>query len=123
MAPRIFRATRRWHASGFQPPPPADDAYTTQLIGEVGVQIKNRWTPAMLAKSCAQPRLFTSIDTRIVILTLLNALLYWPWHWLRVAYDEGNHHPSLVLSLLALTLWAWSQLIVSVIHRIRNPSN
>jgi hypothetical protein len=58
------------------------------------------------------------VDSRIVGLTLLNALLYWPWHWLRVSYDAGNHHPQLVLIMMALTLWAWWQLLVAIFNRI-----
>jgi hypothetical protein len=58
------------------------------------------------------------VDSRIVGLTLLNALLYWPWHWLRVAYDAGNHHPQLVLMMLALTLAAWWQLLAAILNRI-----
>jgi hypothetical protein len=58
------------------------------------------------------------IDSRIVGLTLLNALLYWPWHWLRVSYDAGNHRPQLVLIMMALTLWAWWQLLAAILNRI-----
>jgi hypothetical protein len=48
---------------------------------------------------------------------LLNGLLYWPWQWLMVSFDAGNHHPELVLVLLFLTLWVWWQLIVAVFDR------
>jgi hypothetical protein len=58
------------------------------------------------------------IDSRIVGLTLLNALLYWPWHWLRVCYDAGNHRPQLVLIMMALTLWAWWQLLAAILNQI-----
>jgi hypothetical protein len=62
-----------------------------------------------------QPR-----DWRLLGLTLLNALLYWPWRWLRVAYDSGDHHPSLVLAMVVLTLWLWFQLLTSVIGRLKD---
>jgi hypothetical protein len=58
------------------------------------------------------------VNSRIVGLTLLNALLYWPWHWLRVAFDAGDHHPQLVLMMMALTLGAWWQLLAAVINGI-----
>jgi hypothetical protein len=57
------------------------------------------------------------VNSCIVYLTLLNGLLYWPWQWLRVSFDAGNHHPELVLVLLFLTLWVWWQLIVAVFDR------
>ena len=60
------------------------------------------------------------IDSRIVALTLFNALLYWPWRWLRSAYDAGIHHPDLVLVMVALTLWGWWQLLLAVMRRINN---
>jgi hypothetical protein len=59
------------------------------------------------------------VDGRIVALTLFNALLYCPWRWLRVAYDAGDHHPNFVLVMLAVTLWAWWQLLTAVLGKIR----
>jgi hypothetical protein len=58
------------------------------------------------------------VDSRPIGLTLINALLYWPWRWLRVAYDAGDRHPELGLFMMALTLWAWWQLLTAVVHRI-----
>lgn len=57
------------------------------------------------------------VSSRIVYLTLLNGLLYWPWHWLRVSFDAGDRDPELVLVPLFFTLWAWWQLIVAVFDR------
>lgn len=57
-------------------------------------------------------------DSRILGLTLLNALLYWPWHWLRIAYDAGDHRPQLVLMMAIFTSWAWWQLLVAIINWI-----
>jgi hypothetical protein len=70
-------------------------------------------------KSCGRLSL-KLIDSRIVALTLFNALLYWPWRWLRSAYDAGIHHPDLVLVMVALTLWGWWQLLLAVMRRINN---
>jgi hypothetical protein len=60
------------------------------------------------------------IDSRVVALTLFNVLLYWPWRWLRSAYDAGIHHPDLVLVMMGITLWGWWQLLVAVMRRINN---
>jgi len=38
-----------------------------------------------------------------------------------VAFDAGEHHPQLVLFMLFLTLWAWDQLLVTVLNRIKAP--
>ena len=59
------------------------------------------------------------VGSRIVYLTLFNALLYWPWRWLRSAYDGGIHHPNLVLLLMAATLWGWWQLLTAITRRIK----
>ena len=60
------------------------------------------------------------VDARIVALTLFNALLYWPWRWLRSAYDAGVHHPDLVLVMMVVTLWGWWQLLTAFTRRINN---
>jgi hypothetical protein len=70
-------------------------------------------------KADGNPSFLRRVDSRIVVLTLLNALLYWPWHWLRVAFDAGEQHPQLVLLMPFLTLWAWGQLLVVVLNRIK----
>jgi hypothetical protein len=79
--------------------------------------MKNLSAPA---KSDGNPSILRHLDSRIVALTLLNGLLYWPWRWLRVAFDAGDHHPQLVLLMLFLTLWAWGQLLVAVLNRIKS---
>jgi hypothetical protein len=58
-----------------------------------------------------------SLDARLALLTFINALLYWPWHWLRVAFDAGDHHPNLVFGLLLVTLWMWLELLKAVTGR------
>jgi hypothetical protein len=63
-----------------------------------------------------------SLDSRLVTLTFLNALIYWPWHWLRVAFDAGNHHPTIVLGMLLLTLWLWFALAKAVIDRFKGAN-
>jgi hypothetical protein len=78
--------------------------------------VKNPLISSVLAKS-GNSGFLKRVDSRIVGLTLLNALLYWPWHWLRVAYDTGDRHPQLVLMMMALTLWAWWQLAAAIINR------
>jgi hypothetical protein len=62
---------------------------------------------------------WSALDTRLLTLTLLNALLYWPWHWLRVAFDAGNHYPLIVLGMMLLTLWLWSELVKAVVDRFK----
>lgn len=71
--------------------------------------------------SDGRPSFRSHWDSRIVVLTLLNALFYWPWRWLRLAFDAGEHHPQLVLFMVFLTLWAWGQLLVAVLNRIKSP--
>ena len=58
------------------------------------------------------------IDSRIVALTLFNTLLYWPWRWLKSAYDAGIHHQDLALVMMGFTLWGWWQLLIAVTRRI-----
>jgi hypothetical protein len=70
-----------------KPPPTADDAYHDP-IGEVGAHEKSLEFPV---KSDGHPSILRHLDSRIVVLTLLNGLLYWPWRWLRVAFDAGDH--------------------------------
>jgi hypothetical protein len=60
-----------------------------------------------------------SAEFRLVVLTILNALLYWPWHLLRVAFDAGDHHPTLALGLLLLTLWLWFELCTTILMRFK----
>jgi hypothetical protein len=67
------------------------------------------------------PSVLSHLDCRIVVLSLLNGFLYWPWHWLRIAFDAGDRHPQLVLILLALTIGAWWQLLGAILHRINKP--
>lgn len=78
--------------------------------------------PRFLVKSCARLGFLRLVDPRIVGLTLLNACLWWPWHLLRVTYDAGDHHPGLVLGMLALTVWTWAQLMTAVINRAKEKS-
>jgi len=78
--------------------------------------VKNPLASGALVKS-GNSEFLKRVDSRIVGLTLLNALLYWPWHWLKVAYDAGDHHPQLVLMMTTLTLWAWWQLLAAVINQ------
>ena len=58
-------------------------------------------------------------DSRLVALTFANALLYWPWHWLRIAFDAGDRHPMLVLGMMLLTLWLWAALVEAVLDRFK----
>jgi hypothetical protein len=55
----------------------------------------------------------------LVLWTVVNVFLIWPWYLLRVQFDAGEHHPDLVLGLLVLTLWGWSQLISALLKRFR----
>jgi len=84
-------------------------------IGGLWERGRARW---QAAKTNQRDRRW-SLDSRLVTLTLLNALIYWPWHWLRVAYDAGNHHPTIVLGMLLLTLWLWFELVKAVIDRFK----
>jgi len=63
-----------------------------------------------------------SVESRLIILTVLNAFLYWPWHLLRLAHDSGNHHPWLILGLTAFTLWTWTLLVMAIIDRGKDLS-
>jgi hypothetical protein len=71
-------------------------------------------------KSDGHPSFMRHLDSRIVVLTLLNGLLHWPWRWLRVAFNAGEHHPQLVLLMRFLKLWAWGPLLVAVLNRIKS---
>jgi hypothetical protein len=83
--------------------------------------MKNLLTSELLAKSDGRhPSILSNVDCRIVLLTLLNGFLYWPWHWLRVAFDAGDRHPQLVLTMLVVTFAAWGLLLAAVLHRINN---
>jgi hypothetical protein len=79
--------------------------------------MKNPFASGSLAKSGNSGSL-KPVESRIAGLTLLNAMLYWPLHWLRVSYDAGDHHPQLALMMTALTVWAWWQLLAAIISRI-----
>jgi hypothetical protein len=79
--------------------------------------MKDQLTSASLAQ-CCNTAFRKRLESRIVGLTLLNAFLYWPWHWLRASYDAGNHHPQLVLMVAALTVSAWWQLLAAILNRI-----
>jgi hypothetical protein len=86
--------------------------------------MKNLLTSEVSAKSDGRhPSFLSHVDCRIVVLTLLNGFLYWPWHWLRVAFDTGDRHPQLVLTMLVLTFVAWWQLLAAILHRINNPQS
>jgi hypothetical protein len=80
--------------------------------------VKNPSASDSPAKSSGHHALFKWVDSRIVLLTLFNALLYWPWRWLRSDYDAGIRHPDLVLIMMAITLWGWWQLLLAVTNRI-----
>jgi hypothetical protein len=58
-------------------------------------------------------------DGRLIVLTVLNAFVFWPWIWLRNAFNAGDHHPSLVFCLLLLTLYLWTELARAVTHRFK----
>jgi hypothetical protein len=72
-------------------------------------------------KSDGHPSILRHLDSRIVVLTFLNGLLYWPLRWPRVAFDAGDHHPQLILIMLFLTVWAWGQLLVAILNQIKGP--
>lgn len=82
--------------------------------------MKNPSTSDSTGKSGRYLSPFKLVDSRIVGLTLFNALLYLPWRSLRSAYDDGIHHPDLVLIMMAVTLWGWWQLLTAVISRIND---
>jgi len=83
---------------------------------------KNPLTPPSLGKFRVRFAILSYLGARLVRLTLLNALLYWPWHWLKVDYDGGIHHPLLVLGMLVLTVWTWSQLLATVVSRFTDTN-
>jgi hypothetical protein len=63
-----------------------------------------------------------NIDLRIVVITLLNALLYWPWHLLRMAFDNGYYYPKMVFGMAILTLWMWFELGKAFVVRFSDLS-
>lgn len=79
----------------------------------------NRWRARWRAIRTLKWNQRWAVDGRLVILTLLNALVFWPWIWLRNAFDAGDHHPNLVFGLLVLTLFLWFQLAKAVTDRFR----
>jgi hypothetical protein len=82
--------------------------------------ILNRWRARWQAiKFTKWDRHWSLLDARLVVLTVLNAFLYWPWHWLRVSFDAGDHHPTLVLGMMLLTFWMWSELAKALINRFK----
>jgi hypothetical protein len=82
-------------------------------VGRAPSRRRARWQASRSVKW--DPR--WTVDARLILLTLINALLYWPWHWLRLAFDAGDHHPNLVLGLSLLTLWMWLELGKAVTAR------
>jgi hypothetical protein len=81
--------------------------------------VLSRWRACWLAARSIKWNQRWAIDARLVLLTLVNALLYWPWHWLRTAFNAGDHHPNLVLGLLLLTLYLWFELAKAVSDRFK----
>jgi hypothetical protein len=79
--------------------------------------VLSRWLEWWQASELMKRNQRWAADARLVLLTFLNALSYWPWHWLRVAFDAGDHHPNLAFGLLLLTLWLWYQLVMAVVDR------
>jgi hypothetical protein len=63
-----------------------------------------------------------SLYVRLLVFTILNGLIFWPWRWLRVAYDAGDHHPQLVLGMVILTLWTWTQLVSAIIRLFKDTT-
>lgn len=74
-----------------------------------------RWRVAIGAKRGGSK----APDFGLVTLTLLNVLLLWLWHLLRVDYDAGVRHPLLVLAIIVLILWTWSKLVTTVVSRLQ----
>lgn len=95
--------------------PPRRDAAVSNQTGGLWERGRAWWQAAKTRKRDRR----WSLDSRLIALTLVNALLYWPWHWLRVEFDAGDHHPTIVLGMLLLTLWLWSELVKAVIDRFK----
>ena len=81
--------------------------------------MKNRSTPISAHPERVRSALFRHVDSRIVALTLFNALLYWPWRWLRHDYDAGIRHPTLVLLMMAVTALAWWPLLKAIANQLK----
>jgi hypothetical protein len=79
----------------------------------------DRWRARWAAAQSSQRHTRWSLDLRLVVLTTLNVLLYLPWHFLRLAFDAGDHHPNLALGLLILTLWMWFELYTAILSRFK----
>ncbi len=80
------------------------------------MRLKNPLVSRLLANG--HSAFLAHVDSKIVGLTLLNAFLFWPWHWLKAAYDAGERHPQLVLGMMALTSWTWWQLLTAIVKRV-----
>jgi hypothetical protein len=91
------------------------DACASRAPGGVLNRWRARWPAAQLLQQHAR----WSVDLRPIVLTILNVLLYLPWHFLRVAFDAGDHHPNLALGLLVLTLWMWFELCTAIVSRFK----
>jgi hypothetical protein len=81
--------------------------------------VMGRWRARWEAAKSVKWNARWAVDGRLVVLTLINALLYWPWHWLRLAFDAGDHHPDLVFCLLVFTLWMWFELWKAAMTRFK----
>jgi hypothetical protein len=81
--------------------------------------VLERWRGRWQAYISSQRDTRWSVDFRLIVLTIINVLLYWPWHLLRVAFDAGDHHPNLALGLLLLTLWMWFELCTAILGRFK----
>jgi hypothetical protein len=88
-------------------------------MSRLTVSVSSRWRDWLQAFKSLPWHPQWSVDVRLLVLTILNALLYWPWRLLRQAFDAGNHHPNLVLGLLLVTLWMWIELCKAVTARFK----
>jgi hypothetical protein len=84
--------------------------------------MKKLWTAGTLVRAPMLLGVLKNIDLRIVVMTLLNALLCWPWHSLRVAFDSGYHYPKIVFGMTIVTLWVWYELGKALIVRFSDLS-
>jgi hypothetical protein len=78
-----------------------------------------RWRVHWQAVKSLQWRPQLAVDIRLLVLTILNGLLYWPWRWLRLALDAGDHHPDWVFGLFLLTGWMWFELWKAAVARFK----
>jgi hypothetical protein len=89
------------------------------LMSSLHAKALQRWRVWWQATKLTMQDRRLSLDSRLVALTFVNALLYWPWRWLRIAFDDGDHHPVLVLGMMLLTLWLWAALVEAVLDRFK----